>query len=163
MNPTRATAARPRPVLRFISAAAALLVVAGGACAQAAAVTAADRTFARTIAAGVRSQPDYGAQQASVQQATQLIQAGQFHEAELLLRGLVRQYPKDASVRSTLGVALAQQGMLAAAVEEYRASLAFDPHQPQVDMLLGMSRSVALSRGCHSCRRVCSSCLEAAK
>jgi adhesin transport system outer membrane protein len=69
MNPTRATAARPRPVLRFISAAAALLVVAGGACAQAAAVTAADRTFARTIAAGVRSQPDYGAQQASVQQA----------------------------------------------------------------------------------------------
>ena len=39
----------------------------------------------------------------SVDQAKKLLQDGQFHEAEVLLRNLARQYPKNASVHSTLG------------------------------------------------------------
>ena len=75
----------------------------------------------------------------SVEPAIKLMQAGQFHDAELMLRGMARQYPKNAQVHSTLGVALAQQGNLTAAVGEYRASLVVAPHQYPVEMLLGMA------------------------
>src|SRR5438067_5242114 len=71
--------------------------------------------------------------------ATELMQQGRFHDAEVALRNLVRQHPQNASLRSDLGVALAQQGELAAAAKEYRASLALDPNQPTVQILLGLA------------------------
>lgn len=67
----------------------------------------------------------------TVAEARQLLQVGKPHEAEILLRALARQHPKDGSVRQVLGVALALQGELPAAVAEYNAALALEPHEPQ--------------------------------
>ena len=72
-------------------------------------------------------------------QASELMQAGKFHDAELLWRQLEQQDPKNASIHSNLGVALAQQGQFDAATAEYRKSLALKPHQPEVVFNLGIA------------------------
>jgi len=45
-------------------------------------------------------------------QASELMRAGKFHDAELLWRQLAQRHPKDAVIRGNLGVTLAQQGKL---------------------------------------------------
>ena len=71
-------------------------------------------------------------------QATALMQAGKFHDAETLWRKLVVSFPKNAQVRANLGVSLSQQGEMAEAANQYRALLALDPHQPEVAYNLGV-------------------------
>ncbi len=72
-------------------------------------------------------------------QASELMRAGKFHDAELLWRQLEQQHPKDALVYGNLGVALAQQGKLEAATAEYRKSLTLKPDQPDVAFNLGIA------------------------
>ena len=72
-------------------------------------------------------------------QASALMQAGKFHDAELLWRQLEAQEPKNSSVHNSLGFALAQQGELDLAAVEYRRSLTSDPHQPDVAFALGVT------------------------
>jgi Flp pilus assembly protein TadD len=45
-------------------------------------------------------------------QAVELMQAGRFHEAEILWRQLQVGSPNDPAIHSNLGVTLAQQGRL---------------------------------------------------
>src|ERR1700761_9302704 len=72
-------------------------------------------------------------------QASELMRAGKFHDAELLWRQLEQQHPKDAVIHGNLGVALAQQGKLEAATTEYRRALAIKPDQPEVEFNLGIA------------------------
>src|ERR1700722_13445494 len=72
-------------------------------------------------------------------QASDLMRAGKFHDAELLWRQLEQQHPKDALIHGNLGVALAQQGKLEPATVEYRRSLALKPDQPDVTSNLGIA------------------------
>src|ERR1700722_10411041 len=72
-------------------------------------------------------------------QASALMQAGKFHDAELLWRQLEAQEPKNSSVHNSLGFALAQQGELDLAAVEYQSSLTLDPHQPDVAFALGVT------------------------
>src|ERR1700704_2075987 len=75
--------------------------------------------------------PLYGQNDLALQ-ASDLMRAGKFHDAELLWRQLEQQHPKDALIHGNLGVALAQQGKLEPATVEYRRSLALKPDQPDV-------------------------------
>ena len=72
-------------------------------------------------------------------QASELMRAGKFHDAELLWRQLEQQNPKEAMIHANLGVALAQQGKLEPATAEYRKSLALAPTQPEVAFNLGIA------------------------
>jgi len=78
------------------------------------------------------------AEDASIARAAQLLQDGRAREAEVMLRDLALRHPGDASVHGLLGVVLAQQGELASAAKEYRASLALNAHQPEVSLNLGI-------------------------
>ena len=69
--------------------------------------------------------------------ASDLFRAGQYHQAELVWRQMLLHDPKNASLHSNLGVALAQQGDLPAAVVEYTTSLRLNSHQPEVAFNLG--------------------------
>ena len=72
-------------------------------------------------------------------QASELMKAGKFHDAELLLRRVEAEDPKNPSSHNSLGFALEQQGELGPAAAEYRKSLALDPHQPDVAFALGVT------------------------
>ena len=72
-------------------------------------------------------------------QATELMRAGKFHDAELLWRQLEQQYPRNATIHGNLGVVLAQQGKLEPAAAEYHKSLAIRPDQPDVSYNLGVA------------------------
>lgn len=72
-------------------------------------------------------------------QASELMRAGRFHDAELLWRQLEHRYPENASVHSNLGIALAQQGELRQAADEYRKSLTLKPDQSDVAFNLGLA------------------------
>jgi len=71
--------------------------------------------------------------------ASQLMQAGNFHDAELLWRQLAQSYPKNAEIHSNLAVSLAQQAKLEQAAVEYRKSLAIKPDQPEVQYNLALA------------------------
>ena len=64
---------------------------------------------------------------------------GKFAEAETLWRELAQRFPKNASILAGLGVALATEGKLQLAVEEYRRSLALDPHQADLELDLALA------------------------
>jgi Flp pilus assembly protein TadD len=72
-------------------------------------------------------------------QASDLMRAGKFHDAELLWRQLEQRYPRNPMILSNLGVALAQQGKLEQAAIEYRKSLALKADQPDVTFDLGIA------------------------
>src|SRR5260370_4343876 len=82
--------------------------------------------------------PLYGQSDLALQ-ASELMQAGKFHGAELLWRQLAQQHPQDALIHGNLGVALARQGKLEPATAEYRKSLALKPDQPDVTFNLGIA------------------------
>src|SRR5258707_15168142 len=66
-------------------------------------------------------------------QASELMRAGKFHDAELLWRQLEQQHPKDAVIHGNLGVVLAQQGKFEAATTEYHRALALKSDKPEID------------------------------
>jgi Flp pilus assembly protein TadD len=72
-------------------------------------------------------------------QASELMKAGKFHDAELLLRRVEAEDPKNPSSHNSLGFALEQQGELGLAAAEYRKSLALDTNQPDVAFALGVT------------------------
>lgn len=78
------------------------------------------------------------AQSGSSQQAIEMMQAGRFHEAEAILRQIAVREPGNATVHANLGMALAEQGELAAAAAEYRKSLALHP-DAEVSLNLGLA------------------------
>ncbi|RRA48606.1 tetratricopeptide repeat protein [Acidipila sp. EB88] len=79
------------------------------------------------------------AQDQRTQRAAALLQAGQFHDAELAWREITRLEPADASAHKALGIALAQQGRLAEASIEYRTSLKLRPQQSDASFNLGVA------------------------
>ena len=72
-------------------------------------------------------------------QAVELMQAGRFHDAEMLWRQLQARSPNDPAIHSNLGVTLAQQGQFDAATAEYRKALSLSPRQPEVAFDLGVA------------------------
>jgi Flp pilus assembly protein TadD len=83
------------------------------------------------LPAALRAQDDLA------NQASSLMQAGNFREAEALWRQLEQRYPKNPTFPGNLGVSLAQQEQFASAAAEYRKSLALSPKQPDVAFNLG--------------------------
>src|ERR1700754_1995075 len=79
------------------------------------------------------------AQESQTAQASRLMQSGNFHEAETLLRELARSHSSSAEIHGNLGVCLSQQGKLADAAAEYRRSLEIKPNQPDVMYNLGLA------------------------
>src|ERR1700743_2698456 len=80
----------------------------------------------------------YG-QDGTAEQAANLMRTGKLAEAETLWRELAQRFPQNASILAGLGVALAQQGKLQPAAEEYRRSLPLDPHQADVELDLALA------------------------
>jgi Flp pilus assembly protein TadD len=72
-------------------------------------------------------------------QASELMKAGKFHDAEQILRRVEAEDPKNPSAHNSLGFALGQQGEFSLAAAEYRKSLALDPNQPDVAFALGVT------------------------
>src|SRR4030088_1854715 len=70
--------------------------------------------------------PLYGQSDLALQ-ASDLMRAGKFHDAELLWRQLEQQHPKDALIHGNLGLDLPQDGNLELAAVDYRISLALRP------------------------------------
>jgi Flp pilus assembly protein TadD len=60
-------------------------------------------------------------------QAVELMQAGRFHEAEILWRQLQVRSPNYPAIHNNLGVTLAQARAFEAAAAEYRKSLSLSP------------------------------------
>jgi tetratricopeptide (TPR) repeat protein len=83
------------------------------------------------------------AQENTPQHALQLMQAGRFHDAEIIWRALAARVsphdPSAAAIHANLGLALAEQGELGAAAAEYRKSLSVRPHQPEVSLDLALA------------------------
>jgi tetratricopeptide (TPR) repeat protein len=71
-------------------------------------------------------------------------QGRRWRDAEVLLRQIIDKVPRHVSARNVLGLALARQGRLAEAKDEYLQSLAVDTTQHRVVALLG---SVAMLQG----------------
>ena len=67
------------------------------------------------------------------------MQAGQFHDAELLWRRVVQADPESAAARANLGVTLSAEGDNSLAAAEYRKSLRLQPNQPGVSFDLGVA------------------------
>src|SRR4051794_19623759 len=72
------------------------------------------------------------AQTDAAAKASQLMQSGNFRDAEMLWRQLAARYPRNAEVHGNLGVCLAQQGKLQQAAAAYRKSLEIKPDQTEV-------------------------------
>jgi len=70
-------------------------------------------------------------------QAKELMEAGQFAQAALLYRELVRAVPNNPGLMTNLAMALDMSGDKTAAVREYQASLQLDPDQFPALLLLG--------------------------
>ena len=72
-----------------------------------------------TLALLMARVPSLSAQDDLAVKASQLMQAGKFHDAEALWRQLAVTHPRSAEVYGNLGVCLSQQGKLQQAAAEY--------------------------------------------
>jgi tetratricopeptide (TPR) repeat protein len=75
----------------------------------------------------------------TARQAIQLMQAGKFHDAELLWRQVVQADPKSAAAHANLGVTLSALDDISQAAAQYRKSLQLEPNQPGVSFDLGVA------------------------
>ena len=80
----------------------------------------------------------YG-QEVTATQAMSLMQAGKFHDAEMIWRSLTERFPEDPALHNGLGISLAQQSEPALAASEYKKSLSLSPHQPDILFDLGVA------------------------
>src|SRR5688500_11793412 len=67
-----------------------------------------------------------GGSSSLVHDATKLLQAGRFEEAEEIARRAVAAHPRDPNARAVLGVVLEQRGQANEAEKEYREALRLD-------------------------------------
>src|SRR5438105_3655008 len=81
----------------------------------------------------------FSAQSDTTAKASQLMQTGNFRDAETSWRQLAIKYPRNAQVHANLGVCLAQQEKFQQATVEYRKSLEIEPNQPDVRYNLGLA------------------------
>lgn len=88
-------------------------------------------------------------------EARQALQSGQLPEAVTLLQQAVRQAPRRAGLRVTLGYSLAQSGDLAAAEAQLERAVALAPRDADAHLFLGAVRLSAgrQAAGCREVRR----------